>query len=92
VLPFGHWLQGDARLRALVYDSLSDLAGRRILRRDFLDLLLARRLPEDPAGHGQTVWRLRRLEGWLARARRDEFRRAQERCAAEPSGAALVAG
>lgn len=92
VLPFGHWLQGDARLRALVYDSLSDLAGRRILRRDFLDLLLARRLPEDPAGHGQTVWRLMMLEGWLARARRDEFRRAPERRAAEPSGAALVAG
>jgi len=102
VLPFGHWLQSDARLRALAYDSLSDLAGRRILRREFIDLLLARRLPEDPVGHGQTVWRLMMLEGWLARARRDGFRRQPEqrqpeqrgawRCGAEPDSAALVAG
>jgi len=70
VLPFGRWLQGDARLRALAYDSLSNLARRRILRRAFVDLLLARRLPEDPAAHGQTVWRLTMLEQWLARGRR----------------------
>ena len=99
-LPFGHWLQADARLRALACDSLSDLAGRRILRREFIDLLLARRLPEDPASHGQTVWRLMMLEGWLARAgamgfrreleRREPQRREPERCAPERSGAALV--
>lgn len=70
-LPFGHWLQGDTRLRALAYDSLSNLARRRILRREFIDLLLARRLPQDPALHGQTVWRLLMLELWLARGRRD---------------------
>jgi asparagine synthase (glutamine-hydrolysing) len=73
VLPFGAWLQGDARLRALAYDSLSGLARRRIVRSEFIDLLLARRLPEDPATHGQTVWRLLMLEQWLARARRDGF-------------------
>ena len=72
-LPFGHWLQGDARLRALAYDSLSDLARRRIVRREFIELLLGRRLPEDPAVHGQTVWRLMMLEMWLARSRRDGF-------------------
>lgn len=70
-LPFGRWLLGDARLRALAYDSLADLAKRRILRREFIDLLLARRLPEDPAAHGRTVWRLMMLEQWLARGRRD---------------------
>jgi asparagine synthase (glutamine-hydrolysing) len=73
VLPFGRWLQGDARLRALAYDSLSGLARRRILRREFVDLLLARRLPQDPASHGETVWRLLMLEQWLARGRRDGF-------------------
>jgi asparagine synthase (glutamine-hydrolysing) len=73
VLPFGRWLQGDARLRALAYDNLSDLARRRILRREFVDLLLARRLPQDPASHGETVWRLLMLEQWLARGRRDGF-------------------
>jgi asparagine synthase (glutamine-hydrolysing) len=86
-LPFGHWLQGDARLRALAYDSLSDLARRRIVRREFVELLLARRLPEDPAAHGQTVWRLMMLELWLGRTRRDGF------CTeAAPTGAVLVAG
>jgi asparagine synthase (glutamine-hydrolysing) len=74
VLPFGQWLLGDARLRALAYDSLSALAKRRILRREFVDLLLARRLPEDPAVHGQFVWRLMMLEQWLGRGRRDGFR------------------
>lgn len=71
VLPFGRWLQSDARLRALACDSLSTLARRGILRRAFIDLLLARRLPEDPAAHGDTVWRLMMLEHWLARERRD---------------------
>lgn len=66
-LPFGRWLLGDARVRALAYDSLSTLAKRRILRREFIDLLLARRLPQDPTAHGQTVWRLLMLEQWMAR-------------------------
>ena len=73
-LPFGAWLQGDARLRALAYDSLAALARRRIVRRDFLDLLLARRLPDDPAMHGQTVWQLMMLEAWFARRRHAALR------------------
>ncbi|MEN3277956.1 MAG: hypothetical protein V7631_3746 [Massilia sp.] len=68
-LPFGQWLQGDARLRALAYDSLASLGARRIVRRSFLDLLLARRLPEDPALHGHLVWQLMMLEQWCARRR-----------------------
>ncbi|MBD8528496.1 MULTISPECIES: asparagine synthase-related protein [unclassified Massilia] len=82
-LPFGRWLLGDARVRALAYDSLSTLAKRRILRREFIDLLLARRLPQDPTAHGQTVWRLLMLEQWLARGRRDGL-------AAEARGDALA--
>ena len=74
----------DARLRALVYDSLSGLARRRILRRECIDLLLARRLPEDPAMHGETVWRLMMLEQWLARGRRDGFGVETDRSAAAP--------
>ena len=71
VLPLGHWLQTDTRLRALACDSLNDLARRRILRRDFLDLLLSRRLPDDPELHGRTVWLLMMLEQWFARQRHD---------------------
>ncbi|MDB5747954.1 MAG: asparagine synthase family protein, partial [Massilia sp.] len=69
LLPFGVWLQGDARLRALAYDSLAAFARRGIVRREFIDLLLARRLPEDPALHGQAVWQLMMLEAWFARRR-----------------------
>lgn len=68
-LPLGRWLQTDTRLRALACDSLSDLSRRRIMRRDFLDLLLSRRLPEDPALHGRTVWTLVMLEHWFLRQR-----------------------
>lgn len=68
-LPFGAWLQSDARLRALAYDSLAAFARRGIVRRSFVDLLLARRLPEDPALHGRMVWQLMMLEAWLARSR-----------------------
>ncbi|WP_313176580.1 asparagine synthase-related protein [Massilia sp.] len=70
-MPLGRWLQADARLRALACDSLNDLARRRILRRDFLDLLLSRRLPLDPELHGQTVWLLMMLEQWFVRQRHD---------------------
>jgi len=70
-LPLGRWLQLDARLRALACDSLNDLARRRILRRGFLDLLLSRRLAEDPEPHARTVWRLMMLEQWFARQRHD---------------------
>jgi asparagine synthase (glutamine-hydrolysing) len=89
VLAFGRWLQGDARLRALAYDNLSGLARRRILRREFVDLLLARRLPQDPASHGATVWRLMMLEQWLARGRRDGFGVEREQ-GGEQGGSALL--
>lgn len=70
-LPLGRWLQTDGRLRALACDSLNDLARRRIVRREFLDLLLSRRLPDDPELHGRTVWLLMMLEQWFARQRHD---------------------
>ncbi|MGX4644195.1 asparagine synthase-related protein [Massilia sp. SYSU DXS3249] len=72
-LPFGAWLQGDPRLRALAYDSLAAFAKRGIVRREFIDLLLARRLPEEPALHGQVVWQLMMLEAWCARRRHGAF-------------------
>ena len=77
----------DARLRVLACDSLSNLARRRILRRAFIDLLLARRLPEDPATHGDTLWRLLMREQWLARAGRGGFS-----LETSPGALVLVAG
>jgi asparagine synthase (glutamine-hydrolysing) len=64
-LPFGHWLQDHAHLRALAYDSLTDLKARRIVRASFIDALTGRLVLEHPAYHGTMVWVLMMLEQWL---------------------------
>jgi asparagine synthase (glutamine-hydrolysing) len=64
-LPFGHWLRSNPGLRALAFDSLSDLKARRIVRGDFIDELTQTLVPEHPAYHGTMVWVLMMLEQWL---------------------------
>ncbi|MFL6675170.1 MAG: asparagine synthetase B family protein [Massilia sp.] len=68
-LPFGQWLQTDARLRSIAFDSLADLRARHVVRGAFIDELLARRLPEQPSRHGAMVWMLMMLEQWFAARR-----------------------
>jgi asparagine synthase (glutamine-hydrolysing) len=68
-LPFGHWLQTDQRIKALAFDSLSDLKRRAIVRADFIDALLATRVAEHPAWHGRMVWLLMMLEQWFGQRR-----------------------
>jgi asparagine synthase (glutamine-hydrolysing) len=68
-LPFGQWLQSDARLRSLAFDSLSDLRRRGIVRADFVDTLLTHHLPQQPGRHGTMVWVLMMLEQWFAQRR-----------------------
>jgi asparagine synthase (glutamine-hydrolysing) len=68
-LPFGYWLQSDDRIRALAFDSLSDLKRRGIIRAGFIDTLLATRLAEEPAYHGRMVWLLMMLEQWFVQRR-----------------------
>jgi asparagine synthase (glutamine-hydrolysing) len=65
-LPFGVWLTRHEGLRDLVVDALRGLAARSIVRADFLDTLIDRRLPEHPAYYGEMVWILTMLEHWLA--------------------------
>jgi asparagine synthase (glutamine-hydrolysing) len=65
-LPFGQWLQTDTRLRAIAFDSLADLRARGVVRAGFIDELLARALPAQPARHATMVWRLMMLEQWFA--------------------------
>ncbi len=67
--PVGRWLLGEARLKALAFDSLSALKRRGIVRAAFVDQLLSRRLAEDPARHGRMVWLLMMLELWFAERR-----------------------
>lgn len=64
-MPFGHWLQTDAGLRELAFDSLADLKTRRIVRADFIDTLTQTLVREHPAYHGTMVWVLMMLEQWL---------------------------
>jgi asparagine synthase (glutamine-hydrolysing) len=70
-LPFGQWLQTDARLKGLAFDSLADLRKRHIVRGDFIDDLLSHRLPAQPDRHGAMVWLLMMLEQWFAQRRVD---------------------
>jgi asparagine synthase (glutamine-hydrolysing) len=69
-LPFGLWLQQHRALKELAFDSLSDLKARRIVRPDFIDDLLTRRLAEHPGYHGTMVWVLMMLEQWFQQRRR----------------------
>jgi asparagine synthase (glutamine-hydrolysing) len=53
-------------LKALARDSLHSLAQRGVVRADFVQTLLTRRLQEHPAYFGEMVWILMMLEQWLA--------------------------
>ena len=64
-LPFGVWLVKHAPLTKLATESLHSLAGRDIVRREFISDLLQRRLVEHPAYYGEMVWILMMLEQWL---------------------------
>jgi asparagine synthase (glutamine-hydrolysing) len=65
-LPFGVWVNTHPALKALARDSLHSLAQRGVVRADFVQTLLTRRLQEHPAYFGEMVWILMMLEQWLA--------------------------
>ncbi len=65
-LPFGVWANAHPALKALAADSLHSLAGRGVVRSDFVENLLEQRLPEHPGYYGEMVWILTMLEQWLA--------------------------
>jgi asparagine synthase (glutamine-hydrolysing) len=64
-LPFGVWANRHPGLGKMAADSLYSLAGRGIVRRDFIRNLLDRYLPEHPGYYGEMVWILMMLEQWL---------------------------
>ena len=65
-LPFGVWANTHPALKRLATDSLNSLAGRGVVRPDFIELLLTQRLPEHPGYFGEMVWILMMLEQWLS--------------------------
>jgi asparagine synthase (glutamine-hydrolysing) len=70
-LPFGVWAIRHAGLRGLASESLKSLAGRNLVRADFIERLLAVHLPAHPGYYGEMVWILMMLEQWLQRKAAD---------------------
>lgn len=66
-LPFGPWAVKDAALNALAAESLRGIVARGIVRADFVESLLTRRLQEHAGYYGEMVWILMMLEQWLRR-------------------------
>jgi asparagine synthase (glutamine-hydrolysing) len=64
-LPFGVWANSHEPLRDLASDCLHGLADRRIVRREFIDVLLEAYLPAHPGYYGEMVWIMTMLELWL---------------------------
>ncbi len=64
-LPFGLWLRESPPLRALIFDNLSDLRKRRMIRPEFLERLLHLHDREDASYYGVFVWVAAMLEQWL---------------------------
>ncbi len=66
-LPFGHWAVKDEALNRLAAESLRSVAARGIVRPEFVESLLTRRLKEHAGYYGEMVWILMMLEQWLRR-------------------------
>lgn len=64
-LPVGVWLQQHRALHELAGDSLTGLARRGIVRREFLRRLVDQHLREHGAYYGTMVWILMMLELWF---------------------------
>jgi asparagine synthase (glutamine-hydrolysing) len=64
-LPFGVWATRHASLNAFATDALHSLAGRGIVRREFVRPLLETHLPAHPGYYGEMVWILMMLEHWM---------------------------
>lgn len=64
-LPFGPWLAGDPLLQQMARDTLHSLAGRGLLRTEFIDRLLREYLPAHPGYYGEMVWIALSMELWL---------------------------
>lgn len=64
-LPFGIWLTRHEALRKLSSESVHGLVDRGILRANFVDALLGKRLYEHPGYYGEMIWISMILEQWL---------------------------
>jgi len=64
-MPFGDWLLGHERLRAMAHDALRSLAARGVIRETFLKQLRGQLASGHAGYYGTMVWVLMILELWL---------------------------
>jgi asparagine synthase (glutamine-hydrolysing) len=67
-LPFGLWMREHRELDAFARDHLISLAGRGVVRSDFIDGLVARHGSEHATYYGVMIWVLVMLELWYRSA------------------------
>lgn len=77
-LPFGVWLKEHAPLRELIFGHLRRLGERGIVRRSFLDRIIAEHASGEPGYYGYAIWDFAMFEAWLA-AHRATFKRGEGR-------------
>jgi asparagine synthase (glutamine-hydrolysing) len=61
------WANQHAALRQLAVDSLQSLAGRGLVRPQFIQTLIQDLLPLHPGYYGEMVWILMMMEQWMQR-------------------------
>lgn len=64
-LPFGVWATRNEELLKLASESVRSLVDRSILRAEFVEELLTKRLYEHPGYFGEMIWISMMLEQWL---------------------------
>lgn len=64
-LPFGSWALEHDELRQMTGSAIRNLVERGLLRKEYVKVLMAERLPAHPSYYGELVWLLMMLEFWL---------------------------
>jgi len=64
-LPFGVWMQGDARLREIAADSLHSFGRRGYVRAEYIDRLLELHQSSHAGYYGVMIWIVMMLEQWI---------------------------
>lgn len=64
-LPFGHWLKSHSALAEMIYGYLDSLKERRVVRPEFLDMLIKEHRTGHASYFGYAIWDIAMLEAWL---------------------------
>lgn len=82
-LPFGEWMRTTPALIALAEDSLRALRKRDIVRREFIDSVLAEHRSSHAGFYGEMVWVLMMLERWWQAQEQPSVSRITDQASAE---------